>query len=152
MRRTLTLTAVCLLTLGLAACNPTATTAGSSDAASSNPTSGPSTHSVVGSNGGVAAAPTTKAAAPAGPLLKVSGNGINNTKQFTTGDSWNLAYTYDCTSFGQAGNFAVTDESGMPLVNELKLKGSGSSPQYNAGTHHLEINSECDWTITVTNG
>jgi hypothetical protein len=38
------------------------------------------------------------------------------------------------------------------LANELKIKGSGSSPQYTAGTHHLEINSECDWTITATDG
>ena len=70
--------------------------------------------------------------------------------RFTAHGNWTLKYTYNCASFGQAGNFAVSDETGMPLVNEVKLKGSGSSPQYDSGTHHLEVDSECDWTLTVT--
>ncbi|MDH6113626.1 hypothetical protein P3T36_005211 [Kitasatospora sp. MAP12-15] len=101
-----------------------------------------------------AQAPAAQAPPPAAPavVLQASGSGIKNTAQFTVGDQWTLAYTVDCSTFGQSGNFIVSDESGMPLVNELKDKDSGSSPQYNAGTHHLEINSECAWTVTVTNG
>jgi hypothetical protein len=98
-----------------------------------------------------AAAPPSTASAPQ-TLLSLTGSGIKNTAQFTTGDSWTLSYTYDCSDFGGTGNFIVSDETGMPLVNELQDKGSGSSPQYSAGTHHLEINSECKWTVKVTNG
>lgn len=100
-----------------------------------------------------APAPATSAA-PAAPetLLALSGSGIKNTAQFTTGDSWTLTYTYDCSNFGDTGNFIVTDETGMPLVNELQAKGSGSSPQYSSGIHHLSINSECKWTVKVTSG
>lgn len=98
------------------------------------------------------AAPKAKPKAPAKPhtLLKASGSGIKNTAQFTAGDSWTLHYSFNCANFGSSGNFVVSDETGMPLVNELKAKESGSSPQYTSGKHHLEINSECDWTVTVT--
>lgn len=96
-------------------------------------------------------APPPAAAAPA-VVLKAAGSGIKNTAQFTVGDQWTLAYTVDCSAFGQSGNFIISDENGMPLVNEIKDKDSGSSPQYDAGTHHLEIDSECAWTVTVTNG
>ncbi|MEY9965336.1 hypothetical protein ABIA33_003378 [Streptacidiphilus sp. MAP12-16] len=102
------------------------------------------------------AASTTGAGAPAPApakpktLLTLKGTGIKNSAQFTAAGNWTLAYTFDCASFGSQGNFMVSDETGMPLVNELKTKGAGSSPQYNAGQHHLEINSECDWTVTVT--
>lgn len=58
-------------------------------------------------------------------------------------------------SFGSAGNFAVyvADSSGSPVgvaANELAAKGNSSSPQYSTGTLHLEINSECSWSVTVT--
>jgi hypothetical protein len=36
------------------------------------------------------------------------------------------------------------------LVNELNMKGRDTVPQHNdAGTHYLEINSECSWTVAV---
>ena len=101
------------------------------------------------------AASTTAAGAPAPAakpktLLTLKGTGIKNSAQFTTAGNWTLAYTFDCASFGSAGNFMVSDETGMPLVNELKAKGNGNTPQYTPGQHHLEVNSECDWTVTVT--
>lgn len=69
-------------------------------------------------------------------VLQAHGSGIQNTTQFTTGGNWTLNYTYDCSSFGSSGNFIVSDETGMPLVNEMNDKGSGSTPQYDAGTGH----------------
>jgi hypothetical protein len=102
-------------------------------------------------------APTASSAAAAPPaaattLLTLKGTGTKTTAQFTTGSNWTVGYTYDCARLAGnfTGNFTVTDETKMLLVDEIKLKGSGSSPQYAAGTHHLQINSECDWTITVT--
>ncbi|MEZ0095354.1 hypothetical protein [Streptacidiphilus sp. EB129] len=113
------------------------------------PTSSSAAPVIAGAPTSGAAAPAPAAAAPK-TLLTLKGTGIKNTAQFTTGSAWTVAYTFDCTAFGSQGNFVVSDETGMPLVNELKAKGSGSSPQYTGGTHHLEINSECDWTLNVT--
>ncbi|WP_037606244.1 hypothetical protein [Streptacidiphilus rugosus] len=152
MNRTLTALATAgLLAFGLAACQPT--TPGS-DGTGSNPNVGITTKSVVTSGAG-AAAPTTAAASPAGPLLKVSGNGIKNTKQFTTGDNWTINYTYDCSKiFGGNGNFQVYVDypNGDIPVNELGAKGASSSTATGAGTHTLKVASECPWTVTVTNG
>jgi len=111
-----------------------------------------------------AAAAQTSAAAPAAPaapakhvVLTVSGNGIKSTKQFAVGGDWSLKYSYDCTSFGSQGNFQVSEQGGsndgLPLVNELGKKGSDVTYQHSdAGTHSLSVNSECSWTVTVTDG
>jgi hypothetical protein len=98
---------------------------------------------------------TTAPAAGAGTALKVSGNGIKNTKQFTTGDSWTINYTYDCSGvYGGQGNFQVYVDypTGDVAVNELGDKGASSSAETGAGVHSLKVVSECNWTVTVTNG
>lgn len=96
--------------------------------------------------------PTTEAPQPT-TLLTTTGNGIKATTEFTTGDSWNLTYTFDCSGFGSSGNFAVTEyttgEMTGILVNALAASGQDTVPVYDAGRHHLEVNSECDWTLTV---
>ncbi|MEY9876627.1 hypothetical protein ABH931_006137 [Streptacidiphilus sp. MAP12-33] len=100
------------------------------------------------------AAPSTPAAG-GGTLLQVSGNGIKNTKQFTTGDNWTINYTYDCTGFlGGTGNFTVYVDypNGDVAVNELGSKGSSSSTETGAGMHSLKVSSECNWTVKVTDG
>lgn len=91
-------------------------------------------------------------------LLSLKANGIKNSKPFTaSGDSLDLAYTFDCKAFGHAGNFAVTlyDQSGLAAlaVNELAKSGKDTPTVYLGNTtapFHLEINSECAWTVTVT--
>jgi hypothetical protein len=114
-----------------------------------------------------AAAPaTTKPAAPAATpatakpvsttVLSSKGSGIKNTAKFTTGKDWSIAWTYNCTSFGSEGNFQIfiyTDGTADNVAaNALGKKGSDTSPAYDdPGTHYLQINSECAWTIKVTN-
>jgi hypothetical protein len=101
------------------------------------------------------AAPPTK---PAGPktVLTAHGSGIKKTAKFTTGDDWTIHWTYNCSGFfGGKGNFVVTvyTDGGLDdiAVNELGKKGSDASPEYDdAGTHYLEVNSECSWTLKVT--
>lgn len=100
---------------------------------------------------------STKPAAPATHVvLKVSGNGIKDTKAFTTGDTWSLKYSYDCSSDGlDEGNFQVYEDypSGDILVNALAKKGSDVEYRTgDAGKHTLKMNSECSWSITVTDG
>lgn len=94
------------------------------------------------------AAPTT--------VLDVSGSGIKTTQSFTVGPAWDMAWSYDCSAFGQQGNFAAL----------VKLPGGGSSPNigtnqlgtggsdvehfHAGGTFYLEIISDCAWHIVVT--
>lgn len=103
-----------------------------------------------------APAPAASTPAPAAPatVLTLKGNGIKNSPKFTTGNDWTVNYTYDCSSFGMKGNFQVYVDfpDGDSPVNELGEKGASSSAETGAGSHSLKINSECDWTVTVTNG
>lgn len=90
-------------------------------------------------------------------VLEGAGNGIKNTADFTTGDNWSIAYTFNCASFGARGNFQIYVYDGSDLVgvpaNELAMKGGATSYEHgDSGTHYLEINSECAWTVKVTDG
>ncbi len=105
-----------------------------------------------------AAAPATTQAAPPPPaptvLFTKSGEGQLGTRSFTVDDDWSLTYTFDCSNFGGQGNFQVYEDypNGNVLVNSLATKGGDTTYQTDdAGTHTLEVNSECDWTIKVTN-
>ncbi|MBS2965266.1 hypothetical protein KGA66_19610 [Actinocrinis puniceicyclus] len=108
-----------------------------------------------------AAASTSAPAAPVAPAkhvaLTVKGEGTKTTKTFSTGDDWSIAYTFNCASFGSQGNFQIytyTDGSLSDTpVNALDEKGSDTTYEHgDSGTHYLEINSECSWTVTVTDG
>jgi hypothetical protein len=93
-----------------------------------------------------------KPVAPPQPkiVLTVSGNGIKTTQSFSVTGDWDLQYSYDCASFGSQGNFAVSDDTGMPLINELGAKGSDTTHQHGgAGKMYLSVNSECQWKIKV---
>ncbi len=85
----------------------------------------------------------------------MKGSGIKKTATFATPGEWTLQYSYDCSTFGSKGNFQVMefDANGNMtdvLVNELDKKGSDQVPQHaDDGSHYLEINSECKWTVTV---
>lgn len=107
------------------------------------------------------AAPAKSAAAPAAAaksvVLQISGSGQKSTKTFTVAADWSVKYSYDCSSFGTTGNFAVMEHGsvmdGLPIVNTLGSKGTDITYQHSdAGQHSLEVNSECDWTLTVTSG
>lgn len=100
------------------------------------------------------------AQAPAAPTPKVlldqSSSGDVSTAPFTTTGDWTLTYTFDCTNYGYAGNFQIyientdgsenTDEG----ANDLSMSGGNTDHYYDSGQHYLEINTECDWHVTVT--
>lgn len=104
-----------------------------------------------------AAAPVTSAppAATAGKTVATfSGSGIQNTAKFTVTDTWKLSYSFDCSGFGSSGNFIVNEDGGSDFngasVNELGSGKSGSTYAYgDAGTHYLQVNSECSWNVKV---
>jgi hypothetical protein len=101
-----------------------------------------------------APAATEAAAAVAKTVATFSGSGIQNTSKFTVTGTWKLSYSFDCTSFGYSGNFQVYEDGGDDLggvsVNDLAMTKSSSTWAYDdGGTHYLEINSECSWTVKV---
>lgn len=97
-------------------------------------------------------------AAPAKAVVKTvatfSGYGIENTPRFTVTDTWKLDYSFSCSNYGYAGNFQVYEDGGNDFggvsVNDLAMSKSSSTWAYSdGGTHYLEINSECSWTVKV---
>jgi hypothetical protein len=97
------------------------------------------------------------AATPAQPktLLTLSGNGSQQTQPFTTTGNWTLTYTYDCSGFGQAGDFIAdinnTDGSSNTDTgpNSQGMSGGSTDYYYDTGQRYLTITSECDWTVMV---
>ena len=101
-----------------------------------------------------AASSSPAAAAAANTVATFTGSGTENTPRFTVTSTWRLVYSFSCSNFGQAGNFAVLEDGGNDFngvtVDDLALSKSASTWAYNdAGTHHLEIDSECAWTVKV---
>jgi hypothetical protein len=121
-----------------------------------------------------AAAPAAAAPAPASSphpapassvLISMSGSGIRNSAPFVVNSSSVTAhYSYDCSSDGGEGNFIANLISGSPssgnyddesIANELGSGGSQTTtvyPQDVGSSYHLEVNSECSWSITLTAG
>lgn len=97
--------------------------------------------------------PSRAAVTAAKTVATFSGSGITNTAQFTVSSTWKLDYSFDCSNFGYAGTFIVMEDGGLGGamdVNALAVSKTGSSYAYDdAGTHYLEVNSECSWTLKV---
>lgn len=103
-----------------------------------------------------AAAPAARSTAAAKPVIVATftGSGAQKTPQFTTTATWALSYAFDCSSFGYKGNFVVLTDGGSDFsgasVNDLAMSKSAVTYAYDdAGTHYLEVNSECSWTVKV---
>jgi hypothetical protein len=121
-----------------------------------------------------AAAPAAAAPAPASSphtapassvLISMSGSGIQNSAPFVVNSSSVTAhYSYNCSAFGQSGNFIAELISGSPssgdyddqsIADQLGSGGSQTTtvyPQEVGSSYHLEIDSECSWSITLTAG
>jgi len=108
-----------------------------------------------GSNNPAASTPAASTAPVAlKVLLDKTGSGINKTRDFTAGGDWEIDWSYDCTSFGSQGNFAIAvynaDGSLDDIAaNQLGKKGSDVSNEHQGGTYYLEMNSECNWHVIV---
>lgn len=86
-------------------------------------------------------------------VLSISGSGISTTRKFAVSDDWDLAWAYDCSSFGQSGNFIISIEGADTMhpeagTNQLGPKGDGTEHFHGgAGYRYLEMNSECKWSV-----
>jgi len=92
-------------------------------------------------------------AARAHTVATFTGSGQQNTPRFTVTATWKLVYSFNCESFGQSGNFQVYEDGGNDFnlsVNDLAMSKSASTWAYDdAGTHFLQVNSECAWKMKV---
>ncbi len=111
------------------------------------------------------AADTSQPSASSGVLINFSGNNVRNSAPFIVNSSAVTAsYSYDCSGFGGTGTFIADMISGspssgpyddQPIANELGSGGSQTTtvyPQSQGGSYHLEVNSDCSWSITLTAG
>ena len=102
-----------------------------------------------------ASAPAPTASAPQ-VLLDLSGSGTKSTQKFTAAGDWDLNWSYDCSNFGNQGNFQVFIYSGNGSmsysnspVNQLGASGADVEHYHNGGTFYFTVNSECSWKIQV---
>lgn len=95
---------------------------------------------------------------PAQPqtVMSISGTGTKSTQTFTVNSNWQMQWSYDCSNFGDQGNFQVfiyTSSGSMSfdnaMVNEAGMSGSDTEYYHTGGTYYLEVNSECSWNIKV---
>lgn len=88
-------------------------------------------------------------------FLTLSGSGSKSTRTITVPSEWSLGWRYDCSNFGQQGNFVVSvyNSDGSPssasTVNQLGSRGSDTDFYHTGGSVYLVINSECRWAIRV---
>lgn len=99
-------------------------------------------------------APKTTAAPKPTVVFSTSGNGIKKTASFATGPEWFVTYTFDCSNeYGGKGNFILgVDTDFGDLADALAAKGGDTSYEHgDPGSHYLSVDSECDWTLKVSN-
>lgn len=136
--------------------NPKSVASVSSKSAASTTKSTAATTSTPAKTTAPATTATSKPAPTTYTLLSQSGSGQASTASFTTTSNWVITYTFDCSSFGSQGNFQIyinnTDGSlnTDTGANDLAMSGGNTDHYYDAGSHYLQINSECDWTVSVT--
>lgn len=88
-------------------------------------------------------------------LLALSGSGSKSTRTITVPSEWSITWRYDCSNFGDQGNFQVFvyNSDGSPAsangINQLGSRGSDTENYHTGGSIYLVINSECRWAIRV---
>ncbi len=89
-------------------------------------------------------------------LIDLPGSGSKQTQKFTAAGDWDLEWSYDCSSFGQQGNFIVTvynNDGSMSLensaVSQLGKNSTDVQHYHKGGIFYLDISSECSWHVTA---
>jgi hypothetical protein len=100
---------------------------------------------------------------PAEVILTLRGNGVESSRDIlVTQPSLRVKYNYDCSSLGGPGNFIADFEtanqgnltSDSQLIANAVSPGGGDTvtiyPRNTGSQYHLAVNSQCDWSITVS--
>ena len=108
------------------------------------------------------ATPTSRPVPTFLTLLSLSGTGIKSSNSFSwSGHSIDVDYSFNCSNFGTKGNFILMFYGASSLgptvpdilANDLADKGGSTTTEYlhgPAGPFHVDVNSECQWALTVT--
>jgi hypothetical protein len=87
-------------------------------------------------------------------VARYRGAGILNTPRFTVGATWELEWSYNCGN--GPGVFVIMEDGGNDMA--AYTGGDGGTTQSSstwvyddAGTHYLEIDTGCAWTVKVIN-
>jgi hypothetical protein len=96
-------------------------------------------------------------------ILALRGNGIESSRSvLVTQPVLQVKYSYDCSSSGGPGNFIADFETAnqdsldfddQSIANALSAGGVDTitiHPQKTGSEYHLAVNSQCDWSITVS--
>jgi hypothetical protein len=108
------------------------------------------TPSPQGSSSGTATSGLYASKAPAGTVaFEQRGRGSRTTRTFAASGRWRLTFSYDCSSLGHKGRFALTLRSrhGKKTVTVQKGFGGGGSRLYRAGSYALAVHTACQWSL-----
>jgi hypothetical protein len=96
-------------------------------------------------------------------ILTLRGSGMETSRSIlVTQPALRVKYSYDCSSFGGPGNFIADfttanenslNSDSQSIASALSTGGAATVTIYprNAGSeYHLAVNSQCDWSITVS--
>ncbi len=124
------------------------------------PTSPPTTTTPVAST--TASSPPTTAARPAAPppqvLLQQSGTGNSSLPSFDARDTWQMAWSYDCTAYNSDNRASASNDSFSISINgnagpsqSGDVSGSGTEDFRATGETQLQVVTPgCDWSIQVS--
>jgi len=100
---------------------------------------------------------------PAAVILSLRGNGTESSRSVVvTQPALRVKYSYDCSSLGGSGSFVADFETAnqnsldfdaQQIANALSPGGAETItiyPQKTGREYHLAVNSQCDWSITVS--
>ena len=100
---------------------------------------------------------------PAAVILTLRGSGTESSRSvLVTQPALQVKYSYDCSSFGGPGSFVADFETAnqnsldfddQSVANALSPGGADTITIYPRKTgheYHLAVNSQCDWSITVS--
>ena len=111
--------------------------------------------SILACSGFLIVSQTTLAGADTDTFTSTQIGSSGSTPDFSQSGQWLMDWSYNCSSYGSQGNFAVevNQPAGSSIVdigpNELGNSGSGVDYYYDTGQFNLSVDSECDWSITV---
>ena len=96
-------------------------------------------------------------------ILTLRGSGMETSRSIlVTQPALRVKYSYDCSSFGGPGNFIADfrtanenslNSDSQSIASAVSPAGTATVTIYprNAGSeYHLAVNSQCDWSITVS--
>ncbi|MBV8374236.1 MAG: hypothetical protein JO302_01895 [Candidatus Eremiobacteraeota bacterium] len=94
-------------------------------------------------------------AATGARILELHGSGPKITEPFSASGSWELTYSYDCSSLrGETPSFAMRI-GGAPIyvapIERNDTRASDTIYVHQTGTFYLQIDTPCMWTVKAFN-